>query len=447
MRKNCLILLLLLAALPVLADEAPPIVGGVAGVTLSSLANTKTLVTVVLRDRGAADPNLRIVDVGPDYFAVQGSDDAPRTAYRFSSVREVRVQAEKVEEKKLNIEESRSLRAEEQRVVSRAFERAREIFDAASADQPLKMRAAMLLVIGGNKDAREYLDRLASSNDVATEIDAVLSLYQAGGIDNAASTIEAGLASGNRAIKGKAATMAGLLGDRASISELTTMLADRNTEIWVPAAKALGRLECRETMPTLVDMLLELNEEKANAAVFALCQLGGPDVVSALKAKLSSIDGMARYRIGLILYRLGDPEGKKMFSKEIMKVPTMTPDAALVLAADKDWEAMQYLRRRLKERYNETEENMLYRAKAAVALLQGGDLVAASHLQTLLRSDKISVKRKICVMIAELGKRRQIPIVQPAMESSDNQLALDACTAAIAMARPSFCDRIKKVNS
>lgn len=421
-------------------DGAPPIVNG-NGATLQSLAASGQLVTVVLKDSGVIDQNLKIVDVGATTISLV-TPDGERTAYLFSSVKELRVQDGKVDAKKFSMEESRSLRVEEQRVVARAQERAREFFTATNVDQALKMRAAMLLAVDNQQDALDYLKKLADSNDLNTELDAGIYLYATGNFSADPMLIAQGLQSGNRKTRALAARLAGLTKDTSCLDILNTMLQDRDAEISTPAARALGRLGQRSAMPTLVQMLLARDELKGQAAISALHALGGEDVCADVKSKLEAAQGQVRFRIALLLYKLGDPMGKELLSDEMMDVPTLAPDAALVLAKSGDWNSISFLLKRLSSRYDETTEKMLYRARAAIACYQGGDPTTQSVIQELLRVDNPEVRAQVCPMLIELGKRRVIPILQPLIESTNGEVSMNACTAVLALARPDFREKL-----
>jgi len=428
-----------LVSFAALAEDMPPVPNG-NGRTLGDLAGKDTLVTVVLKDRGATDQNLRVVEVGPNYFSVVTSN-GERLPYKFESVAEVRIQEGKVETRKFNLDENRTLKLEEQKVVDRAFDRAREIFVAANSDQTVKMRAAVLLAVSGRADGIEYLHRLSSTNDVGTDVDALLKLYLAGENEVPGGIVGKGLQNGDRKVMAAAIKLAGLIGDKDSIPPLMDAVQDRLAEISAPAARALARLGCRDAIPAIIRMLLELSEDKGDAAIFALPRLGGQDVIDQLKDKLKITSGQTQYRVVTCLYKLKDPLGKQLMLQQMEKFPTLSLEAALLLARDGNWDAAQFLSKRLKKRYDEKEDVLLSRAKAAAALVANADPTAVSYLQELLRSKNANVKKEICVLMAELGKRRLIPVLQPTMESADADLALQACSAVVAIAKPEFRER------
>ncbi len=422
------------AGLAAVAEEPPPIVNG-GDATVHDIAGTSTLVTVVLKDTGAEDKNLRILDVYDNYFVVL-SQDKERTAYLFSSIKEIRVQGGKVDTKKFVFEDVRTLRAEEQKVVERAYARAQEIFSATSDNQSLKMHAAALLAINGDQAARDYLEQLAAGNDLKTALDATACLFLLGEVTLNKALLASGLESGNRKARAKAAILSGLLGDHSNEGYLMTMLQDRVAELAKPAAWALSRLGNRDCIPTLLGMIVELSEEKGEGAIFALSRLDGPDVAEQMKLKYDTAVGEMRFRIAQVLYNIEDPMGRDVLANEFMTVPTLAERAALILAREGHPEAMQFLRSRLDRRFDEIEERLVFRAEAAAALIEGGDPVPIAVLQELLRFDRAPVTVRVCELIAELGKRQLLPITQPAIENSTHEIALAACTAAIAIANP-----------
>jgi len=440
-RTVALIALSALLAGTAFTEEAPAVTGG-SGATLRDLVGADTYVSVVLNEREAVDPNLRVVEVGCDYFAVMAPSQE-RMTYLFSSVKEIRVQDGLVEAKKVTLSESRTLRKEQRTVVAAAQRRIRDIFKSSDAKQFLKMHVAALLGVNNDKGALDYLRKLAASNDLETKVAAALCLFLAGETEIDPAILAEGLHSGNATVKANAIRLVGLLEDKSSEGILLRLLRDRSAEISAPAARALARLGSREAIPRLMQLVSEGNPDKGEAAVFALSQLGGEDVIQRVKAKLEGTGmSLVRHRLVIILYNLGDDLGRELLIEEIMKVPTLRPEAALVLAREGQWDGMDYLATRLKGLYDEKDEVMIFRAKAAVALIQGGDPTALSHLQELLRSDNDKVKRKICTLLVEFGDRKLIPIVAPVIENADVKVAAEGCTAAIAMANRNFRERM-----
>lgn len=423
-----------------LAQQIPPVVGGSG--SLNELAGTPTLVTVVLKGSGALDQNLKVTDVGPHYVSVV-DEDGESTAYLFESVQEIRVQKGAVEKPEMQVTENQLLRIEEQRVVDRALARAREIFDGTNADQNLKMRAATLMAANGNKEGLDYLEKLAATNHIETELDAYQCLYLAGHNDPPSLVISEGLQSGNRMVKAKAATIAGLYNDQSTIALLAPLLQDRLAEISAPAAMALARMGWRESISTLMRMIGELHEAKGDAAVFGLARLGGPDVLDEIKAKLKTATGLTRYRLIMLLYKLEDPGAMRLLLDEGLSDPGKALKTACALAKRGDWSGRHYLVSFLKNKYfDETEVNLVNRAEAAGALVAAGELTAISEIQKLLSINNAVARKRICLMIAELGNRKLIPVLQPTIENADMEVAIEACTAVVAIAKPQFRTRL-----
>jgi HEAT repeat protein len=431
---------LVILCVAALAQEVPPVIGG--GGSLKDLVGTPTLVTVVLKGSGALDQNLKVANVGPDYLSVVG-EDGESTAYLFESVKEVRVQKGAVEKAEVKAADTQMLRIEEQRVVDRAVARAREIFDGANADQNLKMRAATIMAANGIKEGLEYLDKLAATNHLETELDAYQCLYLAGRNEAPSAIISEGLQSGNRMVKAKAATIAGLYNDQSAIAVLAPLLQDRLAEISAPAATALARMGWRESIPTLMRMIGELHAAKGDAAVFGLARLDGPEVLNEAKAKLETATGLTRYRLILLLYKLEDPDALNLLQQEGLTDPGHALKSAAALAKRGDWTGRQYLTDFLKNKYfDETEFNIVNRAEAAIALVAAGDLTAISEIQKLLAINNAAARKRICLMIAELGKRKLIPVMQSSIENADMEVAIEACTAVLAIAKPPFQARL-----
>lgn len=431
-----------IAIIAMAAVQAQVPVVGPADVQLKELANTPTLVTVVLKG-GAEDTNLRVTDVQEHLFTVL-TEDNEHVPYLYESVEEVRVQGGEVLESRFELPAEAMLRAEDQKVIERAFSRTAEVYSTSKDNQDLRMDAAMVIALDGNEEALEYLRRLADSENLLTQLAASLKLYVAGEeVDE--NLIRRGLESGNRKARAKAAQLAGLTGYRDAIHLLNEMLQDRAEELSAPAARALARLGERECIPTLIDMLGSLSNRCAEAAKFGLETLGGSDIAEQLRVRVQQTEGLERFRIVRTLYALDAPMGRRLLKRVFNEQPTLKPEAALLLARESDWDATQYLRRRLGEREDPTVANLVYRARNAAALFEGGDPQAMAVMLELLRSDKPEVQNKVFELVAEFADRRLLSVVQPSIEAMDAEIAVNASIAAVSIAMRDFRERLLTV--
>jgi len=416
-------------------------VTGAQGASLQDLVNSPTMVTIVLKGSGAKDPNLRIVEVHNDYIAIM-TEKGERSAYTVDAIAEIQVQGGKVERPQFELGASRALRAEEQGVVDRAYVRAREVFSAAADQQPLRIRAAGLMTMNNARAATDYLQQLIESNDAATQIDAAAALYLAG-LPVPDQVISNAMQSTSLRTRGKAIQLIGLLDKRQYIPTLLPLASDRAAEVSAPAARALARMGVRDVIPSLLGLISDPNDQKGNAAIWGLIELGGEDVIEQMKLRLPNTQGMVRFRIIQVLQGLGDPMGRRLLSEIIQGTPTLAFDAALILAREGDWDASEVLRQRLQRRESTAPRAQIERARTAAALVQGGDPSAVSIFQDLLRSDSMEVRTAIVQMIAEIGERRLITVIQSVLESSDNAVAVESATTALALGIPDFLQRLQ----
>ncbi|MBN2308967.1 MAG: HEAT repeat domain-containing protein [Candidatus Hydrogenedentes bacterium] len=429
--------------LPLAAVGQVPVTG-VEGATLADIVGTETLVTVVLSRPGAEDSNLTIVDVHENYITVV-SASGEENYYRFVDIKEIRVQGGLVEAKALRPRKDMMLTGQQQQALGRAVQRAQEIFQSSNDNQPFKMAAAVVMIVAGGDEAaqaaREYLASLAESNDIRVGIDAGLRLYLAGEplpVD----MIEDGLQSGTPRVRSQATFMAGLVGDHESEPMLYKMLQDRAAEFSAPAARALSILGNRDAIPELLAMLVERNERKSSAAVFGLSLLGGDDVIEQLKLMLNSSEGLARFRVAKVLYTLGEPSARRLLREEIILEPALQVEAAALLARDGDIKAMQTLRERLERKFEPTEENLLWRADAIAALVAANDRTMLGPLMDLRRAEFPAVKARVYDLVAELGQRSFIVVIQPGIEESDLAIALKACETVVALTDSAYRERL-----
>ena len=417
-----------------------PVTGPEAPTSLADIVGTPTMITVVLKDSGARDPNLKLLEVRQDRIMViaPNGDIIP---YMADSVEKIEVQGGTVEQKRSSRLDTQMLRPEHLRVVERAWMRVREIYAASADNQALKIQAATLLSMDNDAEAHNYLRQLAESNDIETQLTASGALFLVG--DAVSETlINQGLDSGNRNARVKAASLAGLTGYEAGIPLLRVLFQDRAVQLSTPAARALARLGVRDIVPDLISMIFELHEEKGKAAIFALTMLANEEVVEQLKFRLLEAEGVARFRLVEVLFTINDPVGVQELKDIFNNYPTLTPDVALILATHGDWEATQYLRNRLARREDPTEANLRYRARNAAALLQGGDPSAMAVFQELLRSDDTTITNLVFELMTDLGQPRMITLLQPSIENVNNEFAINACKTVISLALPEFRERI-----
>ena len=435
-----------------------------ANVGLQELVGSSSLVMVVIKGKGAEDPNLRIIEVLPD-MVVALDENGERTPYLYESIEEIRVQGGKVEPRSFELTHSRMLKGAEIEIVQRAGSRAAAIFQEAAADQPVRIRAATLLTLAENAEARDYLLRLARSGDTETEVEACLALYLAGdpsvqpgapfplkdvgkgenaGAPLVPNVTRQGLQHGRRNVRAHAAVLAGLVNDVEAHNALDRMLNDRLEEFSAPAARALTHMQDKTIVPTLLNMVMERNSQKGEAAIYGIVNLSDPAIVSKIRDQLPLGVGEVQFRLVRILFQLGDPMGRELMTKTMLDTPTLAPMAAVYLAEKGDIDAKVFLHRRLERREDITEETMEFRSNAAKALILGGDQSGASILADLLRKDDELVTEKVCEVIVELGRTNLLSLTQPPMESVKTKIALDAATTAVALADSEFRERLLK---
>ncbi|HQM51451.1 MAG TPA: hypothetical protein PLJ71_22460 [Candidatus Hydrogenedentes bacterium] len=452
MQKTIMMFFAIAFAMPALSQDIR--ITGVEGAKLQDLAGTPTLVTIVLKDRDAEDPNLQITDIGPEYLSVLNPETGDRHAYLFSDVKEVRVQGGKLEAKPFQANVERGLSQTQQQLVDRAVQQATEVFEKENRNQPVKMDAAMIIASQGDENGLKYLQDLSRQTDIETALGAYYRLYIAGQPDINAELIERALASGDRQLRATAARVAGLYREPTAEPYLLRMVRDRAADLSAPSAIALARMNTREAEPLLLDMLTGLNEDKAKAAARALTILGGDSVVRSLHQMLDEQTGLARYRIIEVLFRLDDAKGKELMKKESLAIPTLSFEAALCLAPQGDLSAMDVLRARLSDRYDIQMNVLEMRAKAAGALIQGGDRSQIAALQELLRLDFPDLREPaagdyikgivalVSRVVIQTDLRPLMDIMQPILLSQYPEARISAASAILSLGDPAFRQRM-----
>lgn len=451
MQKTILFTLALALAIPALGQDIP--VTGVEGATLKDIAGTPTLVTIVVKGRDALDPNLQITELASDHVSVINPETGDRHAYLYSDIKEIRVQGDKIEAKPFKVDVERGLTPTQQQLVSRGLRQAAEVFEQ-ERNQPVKMNAAMIIASQGDKNALKYLQDLSRQTDVETALGAYYRLYIAGEQEVSSELIERALSSGDRQLRATAARVAGLYREPTAEPYLLRMVRDRAADLSAPSAIALARMGSREAIPTLLDMLTGLNEDKAKAAAAALTILGGEDVIRALHQMIDDQSGLSRYRIIEILFLLGDPKGKELMKQEVLAIPTLRLEAAIHLAPQGNLDAMEILRTRLSERYDIQMEVIRLRARAAGALIAGGDRARIADLQEMLRLDFPDLREPaagnyikgivtvVSNVVIETNVRGIMDIMQPILLSQYPEARLSAASAIVALGDPGYRERM-----
>jgi len=425
--------------------QFPPLKGG-KGVTLEELANLDALVTVVLKNSNAVDKNLRVVEVTPEYISFS-AENGERLSYRCSDIKEIQIQEGQELVRRWKPAEGVGLMPAQQQALARAIERAKELFQNTNDNQTVKLDAAVLLGVAGEENdkntARTYVKELHGANDLGVAMLAGYRLYLLGESEAVKKEVlDEALNSGNREIANNAVTLAGLLQYRNAENILYRRLRDRRADVAAAAMKALARLGNRDILPAALASLSERNPEKGEAAVFVLSTLGDAQTIDEVKMLLRTAEGTTRFRAARVLSALKAPEGDQILRDEIMELPTLQIEAALVLAKQSDVKAMRILRERLLRRYDEIESTLLLRARMAASLIAGGDRTAVPALQGLLRSEMSSVQKMVCRLVVELGNRSMVTIIQPSLENKDPEVAVAAAQAALASVNPEFRKRL-----
>lgn len=442
-----------------------PVVGG-DGVTLKDLVGSNTLVTIRLKGGGARDMNLKIGALHSSHLSVTDLDGTV-TAYNLDQIYEIRVQKGRITRERRPGPGSGVLSSRDLDIEERAMERAYEIFSGNKGNQLMGLRAAALLGAQGNSAAIEdYLRPRATSSDLETAVLASKYLYLAGETPDP-EVISRGFQAANRSTLAAAAGLAGWTKYADAKRAVRLLLNDSITEIFSNAARASGRLGDREAIPTLISAIPSLDKEKAEAAVFALSLLGGETVREEMQTLVDRGRGPKRFRAIRVLVAMGDKRMLEELRPENLREPIYAVEAAIILVRGGDWDATLELRDRFEKSSKTTEEALNERARIAAGLIEGGYKQAKSGLQDLLqltppdiflsrntrnlqgaKKDIIRATQiTVCNLIADSGARSLMSILKPTLENQDTEVALAACEAAIAIANPTYRERLVQIHN
>lgn len=424
-----------LIAAPWAAAQVPVKNGN--GASLESLEGTDTLVTVVIKGTGAIEPNCRVVDIGPNYFAVN-SANGYRNAYMFADVSEIRVQEGAVAHELFKLSDSVGLTEDEQVIFDAAVATAGDVFERAISNQDIRLQAAVLLGLAGKDAGEQYLRQRAEGNDILLALRAHNLLKMFTEVEISDDLIRSGLANSDPRVRAITMLTIATFERDEYTDHLMEAVGQRLAQTSAPAALALGYMEEEAAVPALLDMILGLNAVKAESALWALVQIGGPEVIDGLKDRLPNAAGMARYRLIEALTRLDDPIGMRLMKDEALRIPTLQDRAAIQLVAKGDLDARGLLEERLSERYEPTFANLIGRGQIAVALLRQGDNRRVADLQTLVTDQNPLVQVVGLSLCVEAGARTMLPILEAPLSSPNELVAISACYAVFACSNPEF---------
>ena len=459
--KPIVLLCPLLLACAVAAGQVPIVDGD--GKTIEDLILEKTYVTIVLKDPSARDINLRITGIFESTLNFITLDNDP-IAYKLSRIREVRIQESRLASRRSRATED-ALSDDDMIVVNRAAERAFEIFKN-SKNQEIRMSAALVISASTHENkagALGYLQELAAGNDVPTSMDATTFLYLAG-IPPDPNVLQEGFLSGDRHARATAAMLTGLTNKKTFLPEVRTMLHDPTVQLFPAAAIAVGRMNERSGLPRLYEAMRALTDVKAEAAVFALSQMGGKDIHEKMLEMLEVSTGLEWFRVLRVLYALDDPGSKELMLNKALTQPAYQRIAALLLAADEVWEGTLFLRNYLEKPQDPNLENLSYKGRVATTLFSAGDIQQKIVLQELVNTrpgqiyargrtgdeqyksrTAVEVQLNVLRLIADTGSKDLLSILVAPLEGNDPEVAVMACTAAVAIGNPEFGDRLREM--
>jgi len=469
----------LFAAIPAAGQVT---VSGGGGATLEQIAGTDTRVTLQLKAAGAEVANLRITELRESHFETL-SEKGVESYFPYDAVTSITVQGGIVEVSTRDVLSDRALSEDENAALQEALTKIRQWFQNGQGNQVIKMEAATLLIVAGDDDekegARGYLQQLLNSNDVQTRMAAAMSFYEAGDPRPAQEVALEGLNNRDRTVRAAAAILAGLTRNQVVLDaedesesrveirtnngvvlQLNRMVRDRSADVSAPAAWALGRIGNTDALPTILSMLGDRSATRSEAAMLALIELGGDDLIEGLQAELKRQEGMARFRVARVLHALGDEIGTNVIRNEYLEsraIP-LRHRAAVILAAEGEVKAQQVLREDLRSRYDPTPDVLLRRAEAVEALIQAGDRTYMGAFQELLgqsnqfesRNAAVQIRNQIgeaavLAVIAKSGVRSLLPTVSPSVSNHQPLVSISACGAAVALANDEYRARISEI--
>lgn len=444
---TCLLVATAVAGAPV------PVTGG----SLEALEGSSTLVTVVLKSSYARDMNLTVTSVEDDLIRFTDETGAS-VVYQIADIAELRVQRERVEWSS-GIASSPLQREDVAGALRKTSGLAEQLFKSAG-HPAIQILASELAGATGSADAVAVLERTALSDNLAIAVAARQSLYILGR-NPTGETLKQGLNASDRATKGDAAHLAGLVGLESLQNEVIELVKDPAPRVFEGAAYGSGYYKDRRALPYLLRALNTTDAEKADAAVFALARIGGEDVLREMRTRIQTASGSEWYHAVRVLYLLGDPRGVELLRGELRGSSPYAVQTALMLADDDYWDANVFLRKYLDDNRDASPEAFRLRIAAAALLLSKGYVQAKAYLREVLAIDPNSIylrgqisdeqahiaahaelKVQLCMELAVRADASMLQLLLTSLEDQNPVVSLCAGRAVVAISNPEYKRRL-----
>lgn len=446
----------LLVALTAAAGAPVRVTGG----SLEALEGSSTLVTVLLKSSYARDVNLTVTSVQDDVILFSDESGTP-VVYQVADIAEVRVQRDRIAVSN-DLMSSPLQREDVSGALRKAADRAEQLFNQ-NVVTIKEIRAAEIAGAIGSSDAIAFLERASLSSEVGIAVNAREALYLLGRRPTG-ETLKVGVFASDRAIKGKAARLAGLVGLESLRDSVVELVKDPAPLVFAGAAVGCGYYEDPRALPYLLRGLNTAESEKADAAVFALAKIGGPDVMREMHTRVQTATGSEWYHAVRVLYLLGDPVGVDLLRSQLRETSPYSVQTALMLAEDDYWDANVFLRQYLDSDRDLSPEGFERRIAAAALLLSKGYVQAKAHLRDVLAMDPNTIyirgklgdarahaeahdalKAVLCTELAVRADPSMLQLLLAAIEDQNPAVALSAARGIVAVSNPEYRERLGRL--
>lgn len=452
---------------------------GKSAASIDSIIKDKTLVTIVLKEN-FRDVNLQINKI-EDILIKFTSSDGTKSVYRISDIKEIQVQESRYAEKN-HFDGKVALTRAEQKIVKRAVARAEEWFNQLNGNShlphtilsdlknvsaldishimgTLKMDAALLLAVSGKEEHQSYLEEIVENGDIDSAIFAATYLMQTGAkIPD--ELIKEAFLNGERTTRADAAGIVGYTDKKNFLLDLQKMSKDPSPETYPSSIRALGMLGDRESLAEMYKGLSTLSQPKAEAAIFALTQLGGDDMIAELNRQYTQSKNIEKFRILRLLYVLGDADAANRMRDIGLSSFAYNKVVALVLIEHSDWDGVNWIREYLNKPTDPNRYNLFYRAYAAKALYIQTPNESLKILQELSRITPTEIYAKghnkdepykavsamlvhtqSCKILGSIADKSMLRLLANMIEDKEPMVSLAACEAIIKTVNIDFRER------